>query len=124
MRLPDSYAGWNQKVDQRTTARPSGGTGQPPAPPGGGGASLLCGHLAEALGTGGFHRVDVSRLVMDFNRFPGSTPPRAPHLGKLARAIFEKGKTNILEGHATSEAREERNAAVVRRRDPAAAREA
>jgi len=48
------------------------------------GASLLAGHLAAALGTGGFHRVNVARLVMDFNRFPGSTPPNASHLDKLA----------------------------------------
>ena len=48
------------------------------------GASLLSGHLASALGTGGFHRLDVSRLVMDFNRFPGSTPRNASHLDKLA----------------------------------------
>lgn len=48
------------------------------------GANLLAGHLAAALGTGGFHRVDVARLVMDFNRFPGSTPRNAPHLDKLA----------------------------------------
>jgi hypothetical protein len=48
------------------------------------GASLLSGHLAAALGTGGYHRVDVSRLVMDFNRFPGSTPDNATHLDKLA----------------------------------------
>ena len=48
------------------------------------GASLLSGHLAQALGVGGFHRVDVSRLVMDFNRFPGSTPRLSSHLDKLA----------------------------------------
>ncbi len=48
------------------------------------GANLLAGHLAAALGTGGFHRVDVARLVMDFNRFPGSTPRNASHLDKLA----------------------------------------
>ena len=48
------------------------------------GASLLAGHLAASLGTGGYHRVNVSRLVMDFNRFPGSTPPSASHLDKLA----------------------------------------
>ena len=48
------------------------------------GASLVSNHLAAALGTGGFHRVEVSRLVMDFNRFPGSTPKSATHLDKLA----------------------------------------
>ncbi|MGB0590067.1 MAG: hypothetical protein ACPGU1_10345 [Myxococcota bacterium] len=48
------------------------------------GASLVSGHLAAALGTGGFHRVDVSRLVMDFNRFPGSTPRNASHMDKFA----------------------------------------
>ena len=48
------------------------------------GANLLAGHLAAALGTRGFHRVNVSRLVMDFNRFPGSTPRNASHLDKLA----------------------------------------
>lgn len=48
------------------------------------GASLVSGYLASALGTGGFHRVEISRLVMDFNRFPGSTPKGADHLDKLA----------------------------------------
>lgn len=48
------------------------------------GADVVAKHLAHALGLRGFNRVSVARLVLDFNRFPGSSPPDAPPLDRLA----------------------------------------
>ncbi len=48
------------------------------------GAGLVAGHLASALGLGGYTRVNLARVVMDFNRFPGISPPRADYFGRLA----------------------------------------
>jgi len=48
------------------------------------GANLVAKHLVRALGLGGFHNVTTARLVMDFNRFPGSSPPDATPLDRLA----------------------------------------
>lgn len=38
------------------------------------GANLVARKLAEALGTGCYYRVTTARVLLDFNRFPGSTP--------------------------------------------------
>lgn len=48
------------------------------------GASLVASHVARALGIDGYHRVEVARVAMDFNRFPGVSPPDAPHEEALA----------------------------------------
>ncbi len=48
------------------------------------GASLVAGYLAEALGIGGYHQVTLARVVMDYNRFPGSSPPGAAPQDRLA----------------------------------------
>jgi hypothetical protein len=48
------------------------------------GANLVAYHLARLLGLEGYHRVNVARVVMDYNRFPGSSPPRADHFSRLA----------------------------------------
>jgi hypothetical protein len=48
------------------------------------GANLVAEHLAAALGLGGYHRVNVARVVMDFNRFPGSSPAQAGPLDRFA----------------------------------------
>ena len=48
------------------------------------GASLVAESLSGVLGLGGYHRVNVARVAVDFNRFPGSTPRYAEHLNKLA----------------------------------------
>ena len=48
------------------------------------GANLVAYHLARLLGLEGYHRVNVARVVMDYNRFPGSSPPRADHFNRLA----------------------------------------
>ncbi len=50
------------------------------------GANLVAGHLARELGLGGFLRVNLARLVLDFGRFPGCSPAGAPHLER--KAIF------------------------------------
>ncbi|MCP4500280.1 MAG: hypothetical protein GY822_10005 [Deltaproteobacteria bacterium] len=48
------------------------------------GASLVAKHLAKELGLGGFLNVNIARVVMDFGRFPGVTPPEAAHLDRRA----------------------------------------
>jgi hypothetical protein len=48
------------------------------------GANMVAHHLARLLGLEGYHRVNVARVVMDYNRFPGSSPPRADHFNRLA----------------------------------------
>ncbi|HAA57244.1 MAG TPA: hypothetical protein DCE42_20930 [Myxococcales bacterium] len=53
------------------------------------GADLVAHHLASELNkTGvqcfGHHRVTVARILMDFGRFPGNTPPKAEHLHRFA----------------------------------------
>jgi hypothetical protein len=48
------------------------------------GANLVAGHLAHFLGLAGHHRVNVARVVVDFNRFPGSSRPGAGPLETLA----------------------------------------
>ncbi len=39
------------------------------------GANLVAMHVAAALGLPGFARCRVARVLLDFNRFPGNTPP-------------------------------------------------
>ena len=48
------------------------------------GASVVAGEVSRALGLPGFHRINLARVVMDFGRFPGSTPRSAPHLQRFA----------------------------------------
>ena len=48
------------------------------------GANRIAAHLARRLGMAGYHRVNMARVVMDFNRFPGSTPPDVDPLDRLA----------------------------------------
>lgn len=70
------------------------------------GASLVARKLASALGLAGFHQVRVARALLDFNRFPGSTPDviRDP-LDRLAinppftHALDHARKTQLLEGY-------------------------
>lgn len=50
------------------------------------GANLVAGHLARELGLGGFAKVNLARLMLDFARFPGCSRPGAPHL--LRKSIF------------------------------------
>ena len=39
------------------------------------GANLVASSLARELGLGGYGRVTLARVLLDFNRFPGTTPP-------------------------------------------------
>ncbi len=48
------------------------------------GANLVAAHLVRFLGLDGYHRVMPARLVMDFNRFPGNSPPDATPLDRMA----------------------------------------
>jgi hypothetical protein len=52
------------------------------------GASLVAESLAGVLGLGGYHRVNIARLAVDFNRFPGSTARNSEHLNKRAISGF------------------------------------
>jgi len=69
------------------------------------GADLVAGHLAADLGLPGFHRVNVARVVLDFNRFPGETPPEAGPLDwralsrPLIGALGHEDKRYLLETH-------------------------
>jgi hypothetical protein len=48
------------------------------------GASLVAGALCRHLGTAGFWRVEIARVVMDFGRFPGITTKDDDHLTRHA----------------------------------------
>lgn len=48
------------------------------------GANLVASHLAHTLGLQGYHRVTLARVVMDFNRFPGTSPADAALQDRLA----------------------------------------
>jgi hypothetical protein len=49
------------------------------------GANLVAESIARAAGLRGYGRVNIARAVLDFNRFPGSTPPGNHHpLERLA----------------------------------------
>ncbi len=72
------------------------------------GADLVASELAAALGLEGHIRVEVARAVMDFNRFPGSSPPEAPHTrrfaisGRLAEVLSHREKRHVLEAYYDS----------------------
>lgn len=61
------------------------------------GANLVASRLAARLGLPFWHRVNVARLVMDFNRFPGSSPPHAKPLERLAINGVMAGQLNHVE---------------------------
>ena len=48
------------------------------------GANLIAYHVARELGLAGYHRVNLARVVMDYNRLPGSTPPGVRYFDRLA----------------------------------------
>lgn len=48
------------------------------------GADLVAEQLARSLGLAGYYRVNIARVVMDFNRFPGCSPPEPGPLERLA----------------------------------------
>jgi hypothetical protein len=48
------------------------------------GAELVAGRLAAALALPHFYRVNLARVLVDFGRFPGITPPSADYLQRFA----------------------------------------
>ncbi len=50
------------------------------------GANLVAGHLARHLGLGGYLKVELARVLLDFGRLPGSSPAGVAHLKR--KAIF------------------------------------
>ncbi len=48
------------------------------------GAAMVAWGIAEGLGIGGFYHVDIARALLDFGRFPGSTPPEAGYQDRYA----------------------------------------
>jgi len=48
------------------------------------GAPLVASALARLLGLGGYNKVNIARTLLDFGRFPGSTPRGARHTERLA----------------------------------------
>jgi len=70
------------------------------------GANLVAHKLASALGVSGYARCRIARVLLDFNRFPGSTPPgtRDP-LERLSiskpfnTALSHAQKLRLLEGY-------------------------
>lgn len=48
------------------------------------GANLVAEKLCAALGVSAFLRVNVARIVMDFNRFPGMSAPSSDAMSRLA----------------------------------------
>ncbi len=78
------------------------------------GANLVAGYLAGALGLEGYHRVTLARVVMDYNRFPGSSPPgvspqdRLALIDPLASCLSQQEKRYLLAEHydAVSDAME------------------
>jgi hypothetical protein len=68
------------------------------------GANSVAHHLAAALGLRRYARCRIARVLLDFNRFPGSTPPgendplEALAIGQLyANALNHDDKTELLE---------------------------
>lgn len=72
------------------------------------GADLVAKKLVAALNREGyrcegFYRVNIARVLMDFGRFPGNTPPEADHLHRFAinypfsRWLDYDGKKRLLE---------------------------
>ncbi len=48
------------------------------------GAELVAHCLASALHLGGYYRVNLSRALLDFGRFPGSSPMATKHMNRFA----------------------------------------
>ncbi|MFT7622588.1 MAG: hypothetical protein ACI9WU_001761 [Myxococcota bacterium] len=61
------------------------------------GANLVAARLAARLGLPGWYRVNVARVIMDFNRFPGSSPGHAQPLERLAIAGLAAKRLNHVE---------------------------
>jgi hypothetical protein len=67
------------------------------------GANMFASDLARSLGLDRYYRVNVARVIMDFNRFPGSTHPGTHPLERMAinapvsEVLGHDSKAKILE---------------------------
>lgn len=67
------------------------------------GANQIAEGLAAELGCGGFWRINIARVLLDFGRFPGITPLGADHMDRsainypFAQALNFKLKRDLLE---------------------------
>ncbi len=81
------------------------------------GANVVASYLSKALGLSGFSHVTPARVVMDFNRFPGSSSPDATPLDRLAiihplaRVLDHREKRAILR-HSYDTISEEMEASI------------
>jgi len=58
------------------------------------GANLVAHKIAAAMGVAGYARNRLARVLMDFNRFPGSTPPG--NIAPLERLAINRPFTTVL----------------------------
>lgn len=69
------------------------------------GACHVAERLAQSLGIDNYMRVNVARVLMDFARFPGSTPRNADHLHRFAinypfsKLLSYRQKKRVLEDY-------------------------
>lgn len=72
------------------------------------GANLIAGEIASAANIPGYARCRLARVLMDFNRFPGTTPPGGRGLETLAisepfaSALSHPEKLSLLEDYYDS----------------------
>ena len=60
------------------------------------GANLIAHKIAAALGVAGYARCRVARVLIDFNRFPGSTPHDGEGVRPLERLAINKPFSSVL----------------------------
>lgn len=60
------------------------------------GANLVAHKIAAALGVAGFARCRLARVLLDFNRFPGSTPHDGEGVQPLERLAINYPFSNVL----------------------------
>ena len=72
------------------------------------GANLVARHIAQEAGLAGYGRVRIARALLDFNRFPGSTPPgytdpleRLAIKSPFAEALTHSEKMDLLDIYDT-----------------------
>ena len=69
------------------------------------GASMVAARLSERLGLPGYQKINTARCLIDFGRFPGSTPKNASHLRRFAinypfsNLLGFDQKRRLLEGY-------------------------
>lgn len=69
------------------------------------GANMVAERIAHVLGLAGYYRVNVARVLLDFNRFPGSSNPSARPLDRMAiihpcsEVLSHNQKRHLLEAY-------------------------